>query len=208
MTGVSVVKRLVKLRTGANLFSQGARADAIFFVRTGKVNVTVISSYGKQALLRVLGPHDFLGEECLIDGSSRTSTATSTEPTTVFRIEKRAMLQALHIQQRISHKFVDSLLARNVEIEQDLCNQLLNHTEKRLARILLKLARLSNRHYKQPNTKGLRVTHAILAEILGVSLSRISFLMSKFRKMGLVDNKRNGELTVMAELLTDLIVAP
>jgi CRP/FNR family cyclic AMP-dependent transcriptional regulator len=153
MTGIVVVKRLLKLRTGTKLFSQGARADAIFFVRTGKVKVTVISAYGKEALLRVLGPHDFFGEECLVDGSSRTSTATSSEPTTVFRIEKRAMLQALHIQPQVSDKFIASLLARNVEMEQDLCDQLAHHCEKRLARIFLKLARFGNRRDKRRTRK-------------------------------------------------------
>ena len=120
-TGIDVAKRLLKLRKGAKLFSQWARADAIFFVQTGKVKVTVISAYGKEAVLRVLGPHDFLGEECLVGGSLRTSTATSLEPSTVFRIGKRAMLQALHTQPEFSRKFIASLLARNVHLEEDLC---------------------------------------------------------------------------------------
>jgi len=206
MTGTHpVVKRLLKLRKGAKVFSQGARADAIFFIRTGKVKISVISAYGKEAVLRMLGPDDFFGEECLV-GSPRTSTATSSEPSTVFRIEKRAMLKALQIELCFSHEFVASLLVRTVNLEQDLCNQLLNHSEKRLARVLLKLARFSNRH-KVSDTKGLRVTHAILAEIVGTSPARISFLMNKFRQRGLIDYKRSGELTVMAELLTDLVVA-
>jgi len=116
------------------------------------------------------------------------------------------MLKALQIELCFSHEFVASLLVRAVNLEQDLCNQLLNHSEKRLARVLLKLARFSNRH-KVSDTKGLRVTHAILAEIVGTSPARISFLMNKFRKRGLIDYKRSGELTIMAELLTDLVVA-
>src|ERR1051326_6627949 len=78
-TDRAVVKRLVTLRKGATVFSQGALADAIFFVQTGKVKITVISAYGKEAVLRVLRPHDFLGEESLISDSLRTSTATCLE---------------------------------------------------------------------------------------------------------------------------------
>src|SRR3989442_9011870 len=122
MTGMCAVKRLLKLRKGAKVFSQGARADAIFFIQTGKVKVTVISAYGREAVLRMLGPHDFFGEECLVGGSLRTSTATSSKPSTVFCIEKRAMLQALHGQSGFSHEFLVSLLARNVKLEQDLRN--------------------------------------------------------------------------------------
>jgi CRP-like cAMP-binding protein len=140
MTGIYPVKRLLKLRKGAKVFSQGARADAIFFIRTGKVKVSVVSAYGKEAVLRMLGPDDFFGEECLV-GSLRRSTATSSEPSTVFRIEKRAMLRALHIEPCFSHEFVASLLVRTINLERDLCNQLFNNSEKRLARVLLKLAR-------------------------------------------------------------------
>ena len=200
-----VVKRLQKLQKGAKLFSQGTRANAIFLVRTGKVQVTVLSDYGKEAVLRVLGPHDFLGEECLIGGSLRTSTATSLEQSTVFRIEKAAMLRALHVQPEFCRKFVASLLARTVNLEQDICDQFFNHSEKRLARILLKLA-AGTRPQKLRDTGSLRVTHTILADILGVSRSRIGFLMNKFRQMGLIDYRGNGGITILAELLTDSIL--
>jgi CRP/FNR family cyclic AMP-dependent transcriptional regulator len=207
MTGIYAVKRLLKLGKGVKVFSQGARADAIFFVRTGKVQVTVISAYGKEAVVRTVGPHDFFGEECLVGGSLRTSTATSSGPSTVFRIETRAMLQALHIQSGFSHEFVASLLVRNVNLEQDLCDQLFNHTERRLARILLKLARFRNQHQKLPDIKGQRVTHTSLAEMVGASRSRIGFLMNKFRKMGLINYKGKGDITVTAQLLTDVVLA-
>ena len=128
---IDVIKRLLKLQKGAKVFSQGAQADAIFLVETGKVQVTVISAYGRQAVLRVLGPHDFLGEECLAGRSLRTSTATSLEPSTVFRIEKAAMLQALHIQPEFCRKFLASLLARSASLEQDLCDQLISYSGDR-----------------------------------------------------------------------------
>src|SRR5688572_16109947 len=77
-------KDLLKRRKGANLFSQGEAADAIYFVQTGKVQLNVVSPQGKKALLAMMGPRDFLGEECLVENSRRTSTATTLEPSTVF----------------------------------------------------------------------------------------------------------------------------
>ena len=115
------------------------------------MRLTVVSAQGKKAVLAVLGPGDFLGEECLVGDSRRTSTATSVEPSTVFRIEKRAMLQALHLQPEFSEEFVASLLARNVNLEEDLCDQLFNHSEKRLACALLKLSRSGD--HKLPDTR-------------------------------------------------------
>jgi CRP/FNR family transcriptional regulator, cyclic AMP receptor protein len=198
-------KGLLNLRKGAKLFSQGAEADAIYFIRAGKVRVTVISAQGKEAVLAVLGPRDFLGEGCLVGDSVRTSTATSIQPSTVFRIEKRAMLQALHVQPELSETFVASLLARNVELEENLCDQLFNHSERRLARVLLKLSRFAQ-HDKLPDTKVPRLTHKILAEIVGTTRPRITSFMNKFRTLGLINYKRRGDITVMAKLLTDVVL--
>src|SRR5437016_3638327 len=99
---IEVVKRLQLFQRTATVCCQGAPADTLFFVRIGKVRITVVSAYGKEAVLRVLGPDDFLGEECLVPGSVRTSTATCLEPSTVFRIRSRDMLQALRIQPTLS----------------------------------------------------------------------------------------------------------
>jgi CRP/FNR family cyclic AMP-dependent transcriptional regulator len=201
-----VADRLLTLRTGAKLFSQGARADAIFFIRTGKVTMTVLSEHGKEAVLRVLGPHEFLGEECLLADSLRTSTATTSQRSTVFRIGKRAMLTALHRQSRLAENFVAALLARNVVLEESLRDQLLNHAERRRARALLMLGRSRNQDCAPLDMKRFSVTHATLAGLVGESPARIGVLMERFRALGLIDYTRNGELTIMTDLLVDLVV--
>jgi CRP-like cAMP-binding protein len=198
-------KALLKLRKGTKLFSQGEGADAIYFIQTGKVQVTVVSAQGKTAVLDTLGARDFLGEGCLVGDSVRTSTATGLEPSTVFRIGKRAMLKALHGQPRLSEKFMTSLLARNVNLEEDLRDQLFNHTERRLARVLLKLSRFGQ-HDKLPDTRMPKFTHTMLAELVGTTRTRISFLIKKFRKLGLIGYERTGEITVKDELLTDVVL--
>jgi CRP/FNR family cyclic AMP-dependent transcriptional regulator len=198
-------KDLVRLRKSAKLFSQGERADAIYFIQTGKVQLTVVSAQGKRAVLDTLGPRDFLGEGCLVGDSVRTSTATGLEPSTVFRIVKGIMLKALHSQPKLSEQFMTSLLARNVNLEQDLCDQLFNHTERRLARVLLNLSRFG-RHDKFPDTKVPKFTHKMLAEIVGTTRPRITFFLNKFRKVGLIDYDKNGDITVKDGLLTDLVL--
>ena len=198
-------KDLVRLRKNAKLFSQGESADAIYFIQTGKVQITVVSAQGKRALLDTLGPRDFLGEGCLVGDSFRTSTATGLEPSTVFRIGKRVMLKALHAQPKLSEQFMASLLARNVNLEEDLCDQLFNHTERRLARALLNLSRFSQ-HDKLPDTKVSKFTHKMLAEIVGTTRPRITFFLNKFRKLGLIDYDKTGDITVKDGLLTDMVL--
>ena len=198
-------KDLVRLRKSAKLFSQGERADAIYFIQTGKVQLTVVSAQGKSVVLDTLGPRDFLGEGCLVGDSVRTSTATGLQPSTVFRIRKGVMLKALHAQPKLSEQFMASLLARNVNLEEDLCDQLFNHTERRLARVLLNLSRFS-RHDKLPDTKVTKFTHKMLAEIVGATRPRITFFLNKFRKLGLIDYDKKGDITVKDGLLTELVL--
>ena len=201
---ISEGKRLMSFRKGKKVFSQGAPADAIYFVQAGRVKITVVSASGKEAVLAVLGPHDFFGEGSLVGQSHRMSTATTLEAATLFQVENRAMLRALHDQADLSEKFMGSLLARNINLEEDLCDQLFNHSEKRLARVLLKLARLREHHSTQRDAEIPALSHETLAEMVGTTRSRINHFMNKFRKLGLIDY--NGGLTVRTELLTDLVL--
>ena len=113
------------------------------------------------------------------------------------------MVRALHDQAEFSEKFMAALLARNIDLEEDLCDQLFNHSEKRLARVLLKLARLRE-HDVLPEAKVPFLSHEILAEMVGTTRSRITHFMNKFRKLGLIDY--NGGVTVRTELLTDVVL--
>jgi len=131
---ISQGKHVLSLPKGEKIFAQGDRADAIFFIQSGKVKISVVSAAGKEAVLVMLGPHNFFGECSLVGQSLRVSTATTLAPSTVFRVEKSAMLQALYQQAALSEEFIAALLQRNIDLEEDLCDQLFNHSEKRLAR--------------------------------------------------------------------------
>jgi len=200
---ISDGKHEMRFGKGKKIFSQGDRAESIYFVQSGRVKISVVSSSGKEAVLAMLGPHDFLGEGALVGQSLRISTAMALEPVTLFQVEKRVMLRALHDQAELSEKFMASLLTRNIDLEEDLCDQLFNHSEKRLARVLLKLARLRE-HNLQPDATIPRLSHETLAEMVGTTRSRVSHFMNKFRQMGLIEY--NGKLIVRTELLTDVVL--
>ena len=198
-------KEILKLRKGVRLFSQGAEADAIYFIQSGRVKITIASVQGKEAVLAILGPRDFFGEGCLVGHSLRISTATTTESSTVFKIQKRAMLQALHAQPELSEKFIASLLVHNIDMEEDICDQLFNQTEKRLARVLLKLSRYGQ-HDFLPDAKLSQLSHETLADLVGTTRPRILHFLNKFRRLGLIHYKGNGEIMVRAEMLSDVVL--
>ena len=198
-------KQILKLRKGIKLFSQGGGADAIYFIQSGSVKVTTASVQGKKAVLAILGPRDFFGEGCLVGQSVRINTATTTESSIVFEIQKRAMLQALHAQPELSEKFVASLLARNIDMEEDICDQLFNNNENRLARVLLKLSRYGQ-HDFLPDAKLSQLSHETLADLVGTTPSRILHFLNKFRRLGLIHSNGNGEIMVRAEMLADMVL--
>lgn len=197
----------LKCPAGAKLYSQGDPASSMYFIRTGKVKVTVASARGKTAGLALLGPRDFFGEGCLVGKHPiRTNTATSLEPSRIFRIGKRAMLQAFHAQPHFAETFLTAVLARNVNLEEDLCDQIFNHSEKRLARVLLKLSRFGP-HDKVANVTVPRMDQGTLAEIVGTTRSRINVFMTKFRTLGLIQYHKGGkDIIIMAEALTNSIL--
>ena len=200
---ITVGKKELTFQKGEKIFSQGDPADSIYFIQSGRIKITVVSAAGKEAVLAMPGPHDFVGEGALVNQSLRISTAETLEPTTVFRVEKRAMIRSLHDQPELSDKFMAALLTRNIDLEEDLCDQLFNHSEKRLARVLLKLSRLRETDLVLDASVPV-LSHETLAEMVGTTRARITHFMNKFRTMGLIDY--NGELTIRTELLTDLLL--
>jgi len=199
--------RPLKFPIDAKVFSQSEAANSMYFIQAGKVKVTVASARGKNAVLALLGPRDFFGEGCLVSGTfKRTSTATTLEPSTIFRIGRRAMLQAFEAEPQFAQTFLTAVLARSVNLEEDLCDQIFNHSEKRLARVLLKLSRVGL-HDEVVNVKVPGMSQEILAEIVGTTRSRVNLFMTKFRKLGLVQyHKGKAEITIMAEALTNSIL--
>jgi CRP/FNR family transcriptional regulator, cyclic AMP receptor protein len=122
------------------IFAQGDDADAVFYIKKGKVKVAVVSKQGKEAVVALLGHDEFVGEGCLIGQPKRLATATAMTECETMRVSKSEIQRLLHDEPAFSQMFVSHILARNARIEEDLVDQLFNSTEKRLARLLLLLA--------------------------------------------------------------------
>jgi CRP-like cAMP-binding protein len=196
-------KSVLHFGKNETVFSEGEKADAIYFIQSGKIKVAVLSPAGREAVLSLAGPGDFFGEECLTAQSLRADTASTLESTTVYRIEKEAMQRALRAVPALSVKFITALLLQNIRLKEDLCDKFFNHSEQRLARVLVKLAHMTH-DSAISEVKLPRINHEILAEMVGTTRSRVTHFMNKFREDGLIDY--DGQLTIRPELLTDTIL--
>ena len=179
------------------IFKQGEESDAVFYIQTGKVKLTVLSKNGKEATIGILNEGDFFGEGCLVGQPLRMCSATALVDCSLMRIDKKSMMEVIHREHAFSDMFVAYLLTRNIRYEEDLVDQLFNSSEKRLARILLLLAHFGKDG--MPEVAIPRISQETLAEMVGTTRSRVNFFMNKFRKLGFV--RYNGELEVHSSLL-------
>jgi len=190
-------RKIISVTAKQTIYSQGEDSDALFYIRKGKVKLTVVSKNGKEATIGILNVGDFFGEGGLAGQPLRMGSASAVTDCNVMRIEKKAMMLALHNQPRLSELFVAYLLGRNIRYEADLVDQLFNSSEKRLARILLLLA-----HFGKEGVPQLvipKISQETLAEMVGTTRSRVSFFMNRFRKLGFI--QYNGHLEVHSSLL-------
>lgn len=178
------------------IFSQGDSADAVFYVQSGTVKLTAVSSRRKKAILALLQRGSFFGEGCLAGQSLRVSTATSIGQSNIVRLRKESTARTLRRDPQFAALFVGYLLSRIVRIEEDLVDQFFNFSERRLARVLLLFAQISK---ESKSESPLKVSRSTLAEMVGTTRARVSKFMNDFRKRGFVNY--NGALQINTALL-------
>jgi CRP-like cAMP-binding protein len=198
LTKVESGKTTREYRNKQVIFSQGDAGDAVFFIQTGKVQLTVVSTRGKEAVIGVLDRGSFFGEGCLAGQPLRMSTASAIQASRIMRVGKATMVRLLHRDPEFAEKFIAYLLSRNARIEEDLVDQLFNSSEKRLARILLLLAHFGKE--TRPESVIPKVSQETLAAMVGTTRARVSYFMNRFRKLGFIEY--NGGVQVHRGLLT------
>lgn len=197
LDSAGVARSIRKHAKSSVIFSQGDPAADVFYLQAGRVKLSVLSRTGKEAVVAILGAGDFFGEGCLAGQPRRMATASAMNASTVLVIEKPQMIELLRTEPSLAERFLAHMLARNIRVEEDLVDQLFNSSEKRLARVLLLLARYGTNEWP---LRIPRMPQETLAEIVGTTRSRINFFMNKFRDLGFIEY--NGDITVNSSLLT------
>jgi CRP/FNR family transcriptional regulator, cyclic AMP receptor protein len=199
LASVGLGRTLRHYRPKQAVFSQGDPADAVFYIRQGKVRLSVLSKQGKEATIALLGSGDFLGEGCIAsDQPIRLATAIAITECSILKIEKNRMQRTLHEEHGFSDMFVAYVVERHNRTQADLVDQLFNSSEQRLARALLILSRVGKKD--KTETVIPKVSQETLAEMVGTTRSRVNFFMNKFRKLGFIDY--DGGLEVNSSLLS------
>jgi CRP-like cAMP-binding protein len=177
--------RVMCLQKSQEAYAQGDPATSVMYVQEGKVNLSVVNELGKEAIVAILGPGDFFGEGCLANQPVRLETASALMPTTVFVIQKSELMRAIHSDRAFSDRFISCLVSRKLRTEEDLIDQLFNNSEKRLARVLLRLTGYGKQEL--PEEALPKMSQEMLSEMVGTTRSRVNSFMGKFRKLGYIE---------------------
>src|ERR1700687_3430882 len=178
------------------IFAQGDSADAVFYIQSGTVKLTMAATRRKKAIIAVLLRGSFFGEGCLGGQSLRMYTARSIGQSNITRLQKDSTIRALKRDPQFATLFVAYLLSRVIRVEEDLVDQFFNFSEKRLARVLLLFGQIIKESKPE---HPLKVSQATLAEMVGTTRARISKFMNAFKKRGFVHY--NGGLQINGALI-------
>ena len=190
LTRIVAGKSVREYQADDSIFTQGDQADAVFYIQTGKVKLTVVSTSGKEAVIAYLPEKSFFGEGSIAGQQLRISTASALQSSTIVRIEKTVMLGLLHREPEFSGQFLTHMLSRNVRMEADLVDHLFNSSEKRLARLLLMMANFGQDSKPIPAIE--KISQETLAEMIGTTRSRVSFFLNRFRELGFINYSCSG----------------
>jgi CRP-like cAMP-binding protein len=180
-----IAREIIEYQRSDVIFSQGDRSDHVMYIQKGSVKLSVLSMTGREGVVAILGPGEFFGEGCLAGQSIRKVSATAMTDSAILFVEKEQMAHLLHQQSGMSDRFIAHMIARNIRTQEDVLDQLLNSSEKRLARTLLLLA--GNRQQANPERTVPKVSQETLAEMIGTTRSRVNFFMKKFQRLGFIE---------------------
>jgi CRP/FNR family cyclic AMP-dependent transcriptional regulator len=184
LASVGVVTKVGQYRKSEKAYSQGDPAADVLYIQEGRVNLSVVNPFGREAVIAILGPGDFFGAGCMAGQLARRETAAALTAATVLTIPKNEMIRTLRAERTFSDRFISYMLLRNIRTEEDLINHLFNSSEKRLARALLQLTRYGMQD--KPPKMLPKISQEMLAEMIGATRTRVNFFMTKFRKLGFI----------------------
>jgi CRP/FNR family transcriptional regulator, cyclic AMP receptor protein len=185
LDSAGVGRKVVEYGSKETVFTQGDPAASVLYIQKGGVKIAVVNEAGKEAVVELLGPGDFFGEGCLAGQPERVNMASTTKPSTILVIEETVIIRLLHTEQALSDRFIKHMLSRKIRIEEEMVDQLFDSAEKRLARMLLRLAHLDKNG--PPVVEMPILSQQVLAEMVGTTRPRINVFMNRFKKQGFIN---------------------
>jgi len=164
---------------GEMIYMAGDKGEKLRVIHTGKVKISRVSDSGKEQVIRILEPGDFMGELSLFSPVPLTDNGEAMEKTTVCIIAGEKIKELMKKYPAIAFKVMEELSKRLEKAESLIEGITLHGVEKRLAAALIRMS----------NSKGeviLNMSKGDFASYMGMSQETLSRKLSNFQDMGLI----------------------
>ena len=183
------------------IFAQGDSSNAVFYIREGKVKLTVLSKSGKEATIGILNEGDFFREEGCLTGQPLPPVLRNRDDRLLGdanrqEIDGRSASPGTFVLRHVRDLFADP---KHPSTKRIWLTSFSIPVRRDLARILLLLAQFGKEGV--PETLIANINQQTLAEMVGTTRSRVSFFMNRFRKLGFIDYHGGDDLQVHSSLL-------
>ena len=166
-------------KKGEMVYLAGEKKKKLYVIHKGKVKLTRISASGKEQILTILGPGDFMGELSLFNDEPITNNAQALEDTTVCIIDGDKLKEIMAKYPTIAFKVLEELSTRLKRAENLIENLGVNDVETRIVQTLLDLA-------DEDGKIKLDISKRDLASYMGMSQETLSRKLSYFQDKGLI----------------------
>lgn len=176
---------------GEMIYMSGDQTDKLYVLHLGLVKLTQYSLSGKEQVIRLLKPGDFMGEYNLFSKKSFEENSEAVKKSTMCIIEGQKLRQLMQKNPSIAFKIIEEMTERLVRAERLLKNVAIESVEKRIADKLLALA-------DECNIVRLDMPKKDLASMMGMSAETLSRKLTKFEKMKIIKQNKY-EIAILNE---------
>ncbi len=162
------------------IFEEEEWPKRLYFVKKGRVKLVKMNDYGKELVLEIVGPNQFLGYTALLKDEVYQASAVAIEASEISLIPKSDFTKLIYENREVAGQFIKMLAGNVIQRENELLQLAYNSVRKRLAETLLKLQ-------KQYGEEGFKVQREDLAAMVGTAKETVIRTLSEFKNEGLIE---------------------
>ena len=170
---------------GSVILFEDDPGDSLFIVKRGRAKVVLIGEDGREVILGLLGVGDHFGELSLIDGHPRSAHVIAMEDAQLIVLRREDFRRRVQESPTVAWALLVEISRRLRRADDQIGSLVLLDVDGRIARLLLDAAAESG-----GPTIEKRLTHQIIAQMIGASRETVSRAMRVFQDRGLINVNR------------------
>ncbi len=205
---LGVITKMVEIKKGEVLYFPQDPSNSLYFLKRGKIQISLVSENGKELILAIFGPGEIFGELCLADEEHRDSIARAIEDCLLCVTSRETFVEFLKSHAELAVKINKLMGFRRKQIETRLVDLIFLSVASRLAKILLELSQSHGSDMEYGRIIALRLTHRDLARLAATTRETVSSLVSEWKRQKILAPETRKIVIRDTERLEELVHSP